>query len=202
MRVRSRIGNESFHAWPFSVNYCTLLSMDSEEKISLKRKHDDESTSDSLDPITGGESSIDPIWNIERCSSPLELDRSPIINTKKIKTKKNVRFEDVTVYYFARSQSFISVPSQGTITLGMSLSRVLRAPVKAYSSLVAGMVPEHSHVEQYSVAEFSRLRHALHKSILRERKILPPASASSKQPRVENTCPLMIVSPPFSVGKW
>ena len=96
--------------------------MDSEEQMSLKRKLDDESTRDSLDPITGGESSIDPIWNVERYSSPSELDRSPIINRKKIKTKKNVRFEDVTVYYFARSQSFVSVPSQGTITLGMSLS--------------------------------------------------------------------------------
>lgn len=38
------------------------------------------------------------------------------------------------------------------------------------------MVPEHSHVEQYSVTDFSRIRRALHKSILRERKILPPAS--------------------------
>lgn len=41
------------------------------------------------------------------------------------------------------------------------------------------MVPEHSHVEQYSVSDFSRLRHALHKSILRERKLLPPSSSSS-----------------------
>lgn len=38
------------------------------------------------------------------------------------------------------------------------------------------MVPEHSHVEQYSVSDFSRIRRALHKAILRERKILPPAS--------------------------
>lgn len=37
---------------------------------------------------------------------------------KKAKKKKNVRFDDVTVYYFARSQGFVSVPSQGTITLG------------------------------------------------------------------------------------
>jgi hypothetical protein len=78
------------------------------------------------------------------------------LTKKKSKKKKNVRFDDVTVYYFARSQGFVSVPSQGTVTLGM--------------------VPEHSHVEQYSVADFSRLRHALHKSILRERKLLPPSS--------------------------
>jgi hypothetical protein len=38
---------------------------------------------------------------------------------KKAKNKKNVRFNDVTVYYFARSQGFVSVPSQGTVTLGL-----------------------------------------------------------------------------------
>jgi len=43
------------------------------------------------------------------------------------------------------------------------------------------MLPEHSHVEQYSVSDFSRLRRALHKSILRERKLLPPSSSSSKK---------------------
>lgn len=43
-----------------------------------------------------------------------------------------------------------------------------------------GMVPEHSHVEQYSVTDFSRRRRAVHKSILRERKLLPPSSSSCK----------------------
>jgi hypothetical protein len=38
---------------------------------------------------------------------------------KKAKNKKNVRFNDVTVYYFTRSQGFVSVPSQGTVTLGL-----------------------------------------------------------------------------------
>ena len=38
---------------------------------------------------------------------------------------------------------------------------------------------EHSHVEQYSVTDFSRLRRATHKSILRERKLLPPSTSSS-----------------------
>ena len=41
------------------------------------------------------------------------------------------------------------------------------------------MVSEHSHVEQYSVADFSRLRRSVHKAILRERKLLPPPSSSS-----------------------
>jgi len=107
--------------------------MEIENTMSTKRKHEDEQTT---------------VINFE--------DNNEQTIRKKQKKKKNVRFDDVTVYYFARSQGFVSVPSQGTITLGM--------------------VPEHSHVEQYSVSDFSRLRHALHKSILRERKLLPPPS--------------------------
>lgn len=91
----------------------------------------------------------DPISNKRKCDEQID-------SNKKIKKKKNVRFDDVTVYYFARSQGFVSVPSQGTVTLGM--------------------VSEHSHVEQYSVADFSRLRHSIHKAILRERKLLPPST--------------------------
>ena len=106
------------------------------------------------------------------------LDSSESIQVKKVKTKKNVRFDDVTVYYFARSQSFVSVPSQGTVTLGKCLVS-FSFPFNHWF-LTIGMVPEHSHVEQYSVSDFSRLRRAVHKSILRERKLLPPPSSSCK----------------------
>ena len=82
----------------------------------------------------------------------------PPTTLKKSKKNKNVRFDDVTVYYFPRSQGFVSVPSQGTVTLGM--------------------LAEHSSVEQYSVTDFSRLRRAWHKSILRERKLLPPSTSN------------------------
>ncbi|CAF3640991.1 unnamed protein product [Adineta steineri] len=110
--------------------------MDIENNMSTKRKHED----DDDDLVT----------------TVIETKNEQTSIKKQRKQKKNVRFDDVTVYYFARSQGFVSVPSQGTITLGM--------------------VPEHSHVEQYSVADFSRVRRALHKSILRERKLLPPSS--------------------------
>ena len=49
------------------------------------------------------------------------------------------------------------------------------------SFIILGMVPEHSHVEQYSVTDFSRVRRTLHKTILRERKLLPPSSSSSSK---------------------
>jgi len=47
------------------------------------------------------------------------IDNNDQTTIKKAKNKKNVRFDDVTVYYFARSQGFVSVPSQGTVTLGL-----------------------------------------------------------------------------------
>lgn len=34
------------------------------------------------------------------------------------RSKKNVKFEGVTVYYFQRKQGFVCVPSQGGSTLG------------------------------------------------------------------------------------
>jgi len=125
--------------------------------LSSKRKHDDDN-----DGIT----TIDPIIDCSFVSTKtianiLDTNSSSTMIKKRKKTTinktKNVRFDDVTVYYFPRSQGFVSVPSQGTITLGMA--------------------QEHSNVEQYSIDDFSRHRHALHKSILRERKLLPPASA-------------------------
>lgn len=100
----------------------------------------------------------------------------PPTSMKKSKKNKNVRFDDVTVYYFPRSQGFVSVPSQGTVTLGMFSKRESLSFVIA--GLFLGMLAEHSYVEQYSVTDFSRLRRAWHKSILRERKLLPPSTSN------------------------
>lgn len=87
----------------------------------MKRKYDDDDDTNNNDdisiPIT-----IDSLYHFRlfqyiRCLSFIDNDEQTTV--KKQKTKKNVRFDDVTVYYFARSQGFISVPSQGTVTLGI-----------------------------------------------------------------------------------
>lgn len=65
-----------------------------ENSISNKRKHDEHDGDDLIN------------------------HHHPTTAMKKSKTTKNVRFDDVTVYYFPRSQGFVSVPSQGTVTLG------------------------------------------------------------------------------------
>ncbi|CAF1306251.1 unnamed protein product [Rotaria sordida] len=117
--------------------------------MSTKRKHEDNNNNNNNNNTSNINNSIVTINN----------NNNEETTIKKQKTKKNVRFDDVTVYYFARSQGFVSVPSQGTVTLGM--------------------VNEHSHVEQYSVTDFLRLRRSVHKSILRERKLLPPSTSST-----------------------
>ena len=65
------------------------------------------------------------------------------------------------------------------VRVQLLLVRISRDCLINNYKIILGMVPEHSHVEQYSVTDFSRLRRALHKSILRERKLLPPSSSSS-----------------------
>ncbi|CAF0920337.1 unnamed protein product [Didymodactylos carnosus] len=73
--------------------------------------------------------------------------------------KHSVSFEDVTVYYFDRSQGFVCVPSAGGTTLGMA--------------------QQHSHSESYTINDFARRQRHIHKSILRERKILPPSVSTT-----------------------
>ncbi|VDI64707.1 cysteine/serine-rich nuclear protein [Mytilus galloprovincialis] len=54
-------------------------------------------------------------------SSNLLLNLNSYLDDLKIsKDEKNVRFKDVTVYYFPREQGFTSVPHEGGSTLGMS----------------------------------------------------------------------------------
>ncbi|XP_015271655.1 PREDICTED: cysteine/serine-rich nuclear protein 3 [Gekko japonicus] len=73
---------------------------------------------------------------------------SSILKREKRKRTKNVHFNCVTVYYFARRQGFTSVPSQGGSTLGMST--------------------RHNNVRQYSLGEFAMEQERLHREMLRE----------------------------------
>ncbi|CAM9429681.1 unnamed protein product [Lampetra planeri] len=61
---------------------------------------------------------------------------------------KNVRFDQVTVYYFLRRQGFTSVPSQGGSTLGMASC--------------------HDRVAVYSLGEFAQERERAHQHMLRQ----------------------------------
>lgn len=90
-----------------------------------------------------------------------ETDAEP--QTKK--RKEGIRFDNVTVYYFPRSQGFSCVPSQGGSTLGMEW--------------------EHSHIQKFTLAEHALEQRRLHRQVLQqlksERQSLQGASLSSSE---------------------
>lgn len=81
------------------------------------------------------------------------------------KKKRNITFDNVTVFYFPRAQGFSCVPSQGGSTLGMER--------------------EHTHVERFTLAEHALEQRRLHRQILQqiknERHSLQGATFSSSE---------------------
>uniref|UniRef100_A0A3P9LGT9 Cysteine/serine-rich nuclear protein N-terminal domain-containing protein n=1 Tax=Oryzias latipes TaxID=8090 RepID=A0A3P9LGT9_ORYLA len=106
--------------------------------LSLQGSEDDEvSCSDS------GNSS-DSLNN----SVPSGIPDSNLQRQSKRIRGRNVHFESVTVYYFSRRQGFISVPTQGGSTLGMS--------------------PRHSGVRRFTLREFALEQNRSHRDMLRD----------------------------------
>ncbi|XP_075992602.1 AXIN1 up-regulated 1 [Anticarsia gemmatalis] len=81
------------------------------------------------------------------------------------KRKENIKFDNVTVFYFPRAQGFSCVPSQGGSTLGMEW--------------------EHTHIQKFTLAEHAIEQRRLHRQILQqlksERHSLQGASISSSE---------------------
>ncbi|XP_064899547.1 cysteine/serine-rich nuclear protein 2 [Columba livia] len=88
----------------------------------------------------------------DSCDSvtPASAGRTPpsILRRQKPRRRKSVRFDQVTVYYFARRQGFTSVPSQGGSSLGMA--------------------PRHDAVRRYTLGEFAQEQQVNHRQILRQ----------------------------------
>ncbi|KFO76691.1 Cysteine/serine-rich nuclear protein 2, partial [Cuculus canorus] len=124
--------------------------MDAIASAGLKRKFED------ADVGSAGSNSDDEISNsdsADSCDSVNPASSSGFIPTSILKRqkqlrRKNVRFDQVTVYYFARRQGFTSVPSQGGSSLGMA--------------------PRHNSVRRYTLCEFAQEQEVNHREILRE----------------------------------
>ncbi|XP_050670500.1 uncharacterized protein LOC126969213 isoform X2 [Leptidea sinapis] len=67
------------------------------------------------------------------------------------KRKENIKFDNVTVYYFPRAQGFTCVPSQGGSTLGMEW--------------------KHSHIQHFTLTEHALEQRRLHRQILQQIKL-------------------------------
>ncbi|XP_051865489.1 cysteine/serine-rich nuclear protein 2-like isoform X2 [Pristis pectinata] len=104
---------------------------------SPKESDDDVSSSDSAD-------------SCDSLNSPSSRELSPtsILKKQKRLRAKNVRFDQVTVYYFTRRQGFTSVPSQGGSSLGMAR--------------------RHNCIRRYTLCEFAQEQEHLHRQMLRD----------------------------------
>ncbi|XP_010004680.1 PREDICTED: cysteine/serine-rich nuclear protein 2 [Chaetura pelagica] len=124
--------------------------MDAVAGAGLKRKFEDADVgspgSNSDDEISNSDSA-DSCDSVNPASSTGFIPTS-ILKRQKQLCRKNVRFDQVTVYYFARRQGFTSVPSQGGSSLGMA--------------------PRHNSVRRYTLCEFAQEQEVNHREILRE----------------------------------
>ncbi|KAG8585492.1 hypothetical protein GDO81_005050 [Engystomops pustulosus] len=127
--------------------------MDAVTSRSLKRKFEEV---DAGSPISTSKDSDDEISNSDSADScdsinaPTTTGLIPtsILKRQKLMRQKNVRFDQVTVYYFSRRQGFTSVPSQGGSSLGMA--------------------QHHNSVQKYTLCEFAQEQEVTHREILRE----------------------------------
>ncbi|XP_033927369.1 cysteine/serine-rich nuclear protein 2 [Melopsittacus undulatus] len=124
--------------------------MDAIPSAGIKRKFED------ADVGSAGSNSDDEISNSDSADSCDSVNPScssafrptSILRRQNPPRRKNVRFDQVTVYYFARRQGFTSVPSQGGSSLGMA--------------------PRHTWVRRYTLGEFAQEQEVNHRQILRE----------------------------------
>ncbi|CAH6791485.1 cysteine/serine-rich nuclear protein 2 [Phodopus roborovskii] len=124
--------------------------MDAFSGSGLKRKFDDVDVGSSVSNSDDEISSSDSADSCDSLNPPTTASFTPtsILKRQKQLRRKNVRFDQVTVYYFARRQGFTSVPSQGGSSLGMA--------------------QRHNSVRSYTLCEFAQEQEVNHREILRE----------------------------------
>ncbi|XP_040835038.1 cysteine/serine-rich nuclear protein 2 isoform X2 [Ochotona curzoniae] len=124
--------------------------MDAFPGSGLKRKFDDVDVGSSVSNSDDEISSSDSADSCDSLNPPTTASFTPtsILKRQKQLRRKNVRFDQVTVYYFARRQGFTSVPSQGGSSLGMA--------------------QRHNSVRSYTLCEFAQEQEVNHREILRE----------------------------------
>ncbi|XP_049880005.1 uncharacterized protein LOC126376542 [Pectinophora gossypiella] len=94
--------------------------------------------------------SIAQITTPQRSNLKRKIDDETCNEPQTKRRKENIKFDNVTVYYFPRAQGFSCVPSQGGSTLGMEW--------------------EHSHVQNFTLAEHALEQRRLHRQILQQLK--------------------------------
>ncbi|XP_038608787.1 cysteine/serine-rich nuclear protein 2 [Tachyglossus aculeatus] len=125
--------------------------MDAFAGSSLKRKFEEVDAGSSLSNSDDEISSSDSADSCDSLNPPSTTGLTPtsILKRKQQQLRrKSVRFDQVTVYYFARRQGFTSVPSQGGSSLGMA--------------------QRHNSVRSYTLGEFAQEQEVNHRQVLRD----------------------------------
>jgi cysteine/serine-rich nuclear protein len=108
-----------------------------------------ESTSETFDDSAAEDSNSSTHTN-SSTDVPTKETGESFTSVRKRKQKRNVKFQDVTVFYFPRKQGFVCVPSQGGSTLGMGEDHVIS--------------------ENYTISEYTKLQKRIHREILMEQQ--------------------------------
>ncbi|XP_028928754.1 cysteine/serine-rich nuclear protein 2 [Ornithorhynchus anatinus] len=125
--------------------------MDAFAGSGLKRKFEEVDAGSSLSNSDDEISSSDSADSCDSLNPPSTTGFTPtsILKRKQQQLRrKSVRFDQVTVYYFARRQGFTSVPSQGGSSLGMA--------------------QRHNSVRSYTLGEFAQEQEVNHRQVLRD----------------------------------
>lgn len=137
---------------PVGANANEAITMDSNNFENFEILNSTESPSDKLeDPLslmTFSDVTF-PGGKTVKFKGALKRKREmDLCDEPKLKKRKRLTFDDVTVYYFPRAQGFTCIPSQGGSTLGMA--------------------NQHSHIQKFTLPEHTTEQRRLHRQILQQ----------------------------------
>ncbi|KAL1494835.1 hypothetical protein ABEB36_010362 [Hypothenemus hampei] len=138
---------------------------ESDSETTFDRLNEDHSTSNStsISAHPGEETGTGPpfplltalVTNLKKVPIKSSLKRKLRMDDEegtapKVKKKRGITFDSVTVFYFPRAQGFTCVPSQGGSTLGMS--------------------SHHSQMKKFSMVEHANEQRRIHRQLLQQLK--------------------------------
>ncbi|XP_041097598.1 cysteine/serine-rich nuclear protein 2 [Polyodon spathula] len=119
----------------------------------LKRRFEEVDSESPYSSPKGSDDEVSSSESADSCDSvnlPCSAQFTPtsILRGHRASSRKRVRFDAVTVFYFSRRQGFTSVPSQGGSSLGMAR--------------------HHCAIRRYTLGEFAREQESSHRQTLRQ----------------------------------
>lgn len=128
-------------------------------KLNLDRLNEDPSTTAGANNETAGASNYPVLLsalmaNLKKAPTKSSLKRKSTevedAPPAKVKKKRGIAFDSVTVFYFPRTQGFTCVPSQGGSTLGMTA--------------------KHSQMRKFTIVEHANEQRRIHRQLLQQLK--------------------------------